>query len=195
MTDGLGLGGVTDGLGGVTDGLGVTGGGITGSTVSVGDSDTGGTVSVGSVGTDNTNAGLFANLLGTTSTTTDATLGTTDGTTAGVNLGIFSGLIDNATINDSNTNGSVSLPALGGVSVNQQGTTLGLSLGLPSAVSVEDPTTTTTTTTTTTRGTQFAGLTNAELARYKIRCHGILANPGSFDKDLLALCRMISKTR
>ncbi|MCB1464214.1 MAG: hypothetical protein KDJ90_17760 [Nitratireductor sp.] len=175
-----------DTLGDAVDGI--TGGlGLDGNSISIGDSDTGASVSIGDTSAGGTSVGVTGGLGGTTTAAT-ASLDTTNGTNANVNLGIFSSLLNNTTIDGSNANAFLGLPGIGTLGLNQSGTTLGVGLGTQNSTQNN----TTQTNNAASGSNLVANLSDQDLARYKVRCRGILANPRAFDRDLLALCRLVA---
>ena len=134
--------------------------------------------------------------LGPVSTSVDtsgASLGVTQGNTSGttgVSVGTNGVTADlGGSQNNTSGNGTIGVDlgtrSVGvNVGVNQPGTSVTPSIATPSISGSRQRTSST-----------LASLSNTQIAAYKLRCRGILANPSAFDKDLVSLCHLIRSSK
>ncbi|MEC9344154.1 MAG: hypothetical protein VYD64_09960 [Pseudomonadota bacterium] len=197
-----GLGGIGNTLGGVVGAVGDTvGDTLGGTTASLG----GATAGVGAAVSDTTNgvaAGAVGQVGGTVAAA-GASVTSTDKTKVLVGVDLFNHLLQNSVVNQLNTSARIGVPGVATASVNQSGTQLGIGLTLggsttstPGDDDGDDGTTADDGSEDNgVGGTTLASLSNADLARYKVRCRMVLGSPGIYDRDLVQLCRMVSKAR
>ena len=166
---------VTIGGAGVNGKASATTGSTTRASASIGaPSGTNGTAtaSIDGVGGSN-NAAASLGTGGTNGTATASIGGVGGSNSVGVNVGAGNtGLGIGATLGPSGTN--IAIPTA-------PGTVSGNAIGLGSVGGAGA----------TRLSSRLAGLSNAEVARYKRRCAEILANLSSYDHDLVGLCQML----